>query len=184
MDEKITIIEGPPPTFEAVAEGWAYGLIESPTLSDVVVTRLRTFNGPALVERCYRAWRQQQTVYLEFRTSDGLESRAPIVAARSLETDDGQLLLLYVRLASDDIEVELDFEDDDEDEYLDFEDGEEYLSPDDADNYGDTNIFRDHLLGTGINPADIFGDDDENNEDVDPDAFYDDPDVSDADLLP
>ena len=54
MDEKITIIEGPPPVFEAVNDGWALGLNESSRLSVPALTRLRTFNGPALVERCYQ----------------------------------------------------------------------------------------------------------------------------------
>ena len=56
MEDKITIIEGPPPVFEAVNDGWALGLNESSRLSVPALTRLRTFNGPALVERCYRAW--------------------------------------------------------------------------------------------------------------------------------
>ena len=67
MEEKITIIEGPSPTFEAVSEDWVMGLNESPTLADVALTRLRTFNGPSLVERCYRAWTNQETIRLEFR---------------------------------------------------------------------------------------------------------------------
>jgi hypothetical protein len=33
MDEKITIIEGPPPVFEAVNDGWALGLNEGSRLS-------------------------------------------------------------------------------------------------------------------------------------------------------
>jgi hypothetical protein len=117
MDDKITIIEGPPPTFEAVNEGWVMGLNESPTLADVVLTRLRTFNGPALVERCYRAWHQRQTIYLEFRTSDGLERLAPIVAARYLEVDEGHLLLLWVRLNDEEVELELGYDDDVGDDY-------------------------------------------------------------------
>jgi len=116
MDDKITIIEGPPPTFEEVDESWALGLNESPILADIAVTRLRTFNGPALVERCHRAWRNQQSIHLEFRTTDGLEQRAPIVAARYVETDEGHLLILWVRLANDDAELELDYEDDYDDE--------------------------------------------------------------------
>ena len=126
MDDKITIIEGPPPTFEAVNEGWVMGLNESPTLADVVLTRLRTFNGPALVERCYRAWHQRQTINLEFRTSDGLERLAPIVAARYLEVDEGHLLLLWVRLNDEEVELELGYDDDVGDDYddddLDFPD--------------------------------------------------------------
>lgn len=114
MDDKITIIEGPPPTFEAVSEGWVQGLNESPSLADMAITRLRTFNGPALVERCHRAWRNQQSILLEYRSEDGLERQAPIVAARYVEMEEGQLLLLWVRITDEDVELELgyDFDDD------------------------------------------------------------------------
>ena len=123
MEDKITIIEGPPPTFEAVADGWVSGLNESARFGHIAVTRLRTFNGPSLVERCYRAWRQQQNIHLEFRTSDGLESQAPIVAARSVEVDEGHLLILWVRLADDDVQFDLEYEDDEDDDTLDDIDG-------------------------------------------------------------
>jgi hypothetical protein len=63
MDDKITIIEGPPPNFEDVHEGWPLGLNESPSLHKLALTRLRTFNGPSLVERCYRTWRSHHTIY-------------------------------------------------------------------------------------------------------------------------
>jgi hypothetical protein len=117
MEEKITIIEGPPPTFEAVTEGWVLGLNESPILSDIALTRLRTYNGPALVERCHRAWRNRQTIYLEYRTSDGLENQAPIVAARYTDVEEGQVLLLWVRLENEEVEVELGYDDDAEDDF-------------------------------------------------------------------
>ena len=42
MDDKITIIEGPPPIFEDVHEGWPLGLNESPSLHKLALTRLRT----------------------------------------------------------------------------------------------------------------------------------------------
>jgi len=116
MDEKITIIEGPPPTFEAANEGWVLGLNESPKLAEMAITRLRTFNGPALVERCYRAWRDHQAIQLEFRTPEGLERLAPIVAARTIEVDEGQMLLLWVRLDAEEVELELGYEDDAGDE--------------------------------------------------------------------
>lgn len=106
MDNKITIIEGPPPTFESVNDGWAMGINESPALYDVVLTRLRTFNGPALVERCHRTWHQHAAMYLHYRDPMGLEERAPIMAARSVETSDGQVLLLWVRLKPASEEVE------------------------------------------------------------------------------
>jgi hypothetical protein len=115
MDDKITIIEGPPPNFEDVHEGWPLGLYESPTLHKLAMTRLRTFNGPALVERCYRAWRKHQTIQLEFRAADGLIHKTPIVASRSLELDEGQLILLWVRLTEQEALLELGAEDDQSD---------------------------------------------------------------------
>jgi hypothetical protein len=123
-EEKITIIEGPPPTFELVNDIWANGIVESPALANVAVTNLRTANGPALVERCYRAWNNHDSINLEFRGEDGLTLEVPIVAARATETKDGQLLFLWVRLPSDDFEVDFeyrdidgsDFGEDDEDE--------------------------------------------------------------------
>jgi hypothetical protein len=112
MDDKITIIEGPAPTFEAVSDGWVHGLAESPTLGEVALTRLRTYNGPALVERCHRAWRNRQPIHLEFRNEDGLQTQAPIVAARYIETEEGHLLLLWVRLSNEEVQLEFGYEDD------------------------------------------------------------------------
>jgi hypothetical protein len=125
MDDKITIIEGPPPTFETAGEGWTSSLYEGPLLSDIAITRLRTFNGPALIERCNRAWRHQSLMHLEFRGIDGLENTAPILAARALEVDDGQMLLLWVRLEHDESEIDADADDDE------FDDDDEHGSDDD-----------------------------------------------------
>ena len=128
MDDKITIIEGPTPVFEDTNDGWAIGLNESPMLYDTLFTQVRTFNGPALVERCHHAWKKNATIYLHYRNNMGLEEKAPIVAARSVDTDDGQVLLLWLRqlptfedlqkfMESSDEENEMDdFDDDDEDE--------------------------------------------------------------------
>jgi len=115
MDDKITIIEGPTPTFETVDDGWALGLNESPYLYDLALTRLRTFNGSALVERCHKAWRQHGSMFLHFRNEIGLEARLPIMAARSIESDDGQVLLLWLRVDPEDIEPETDINEDDND---------------------------------------------------------------------
>ncbi len=115
MDDKITIIEGPTPTFEGVSDGWALGLNESPYLYELAMTRLRTFNGPALVERCHRAWKSQSAIYLHYRDRMGLEERAPIMAARSLETSDGHMLLLWIRLKSQESQIEIDLDDDSQD---------------------------------------------------------------------
>ena len=116
MENKITIIEGPPPTFEAVNDGWALGLNESNLLTNVMMTRLRTFNGPGLLERCHRAWRHQSTIHLEYRGVDGLQSQAPILAARTVEVDDGQVLLLWVRQEIDEEQLEAGLGDDDEED--------------------------------------------------------------------
>jgi hypothetical protein len=128
MDDKITIIEGPTPVFEDTNDGWAIGLNENPMLYDTLFTQVRTFNGPALVERCHHAWKKNATIYLHYRNDMGLEEKAPIVAARSVDTDDGQVLLLWLRqlptfedlqefMESSDEENEMDdFDDDDEGE--------------------------------------------------------------------
>lgn len=138
MEDKITIIEGPPPTFEQVSDGWAVGLNEGPLLYELKLTRLRTFNGPALVERCYRAWRSKSNIFLHYRDELGLEEKALIMAARTVETEEGSVLLLWVRKEPEDIEVEFGFEDD-----LDYDDDE--TDPDsnqDEDSDEDFNDFQ------------------------------------------
>ncbi len=97
-NEKITIIEGPPPQFEPPREAWPQSLSEGPTMRKVAMTRLRTFNGPALVQRCWRAWDKGELIQLEYRDDDGLTQLARIVAARCSEVAEGQVLFLYVRL--------------------------------------------------------------------------------------
>jgi len=117
MDDRITIIEGPPPDFEYIDDGWALGLNEGPALYDLALTRLRTFNGPALVERCYRAWRRKDTIFLHYRNDFGLEEKVPIMAARTLDSGEGQVLYLWIRRKAGEIEYDFDFDvDDDEDE--------------------------------------------------------------------
>ncbi|MEW6093692.1 MAG: hypothetical protein AB1531_06990 [Chloroflexota bacterium] len=112
MEDKITIIEGPPPVFEPVQDGWALGLGESPRLPLTVMTRLRTFNGPALVERCYRRWKSNLPIHLHYRNDLGLEEKAPIVAARSVTTQEGHVLLLWISLDMQKVQIELDSGDD------------------------------------------------------------------------
>ena len=133
-DTKITIIEGPTPTFEVVYDSWANGIMDSSILSNVAITRLRTANGPSLVERCYRAWNRRDLIQLEFRANDGLTQEVPIVAARATETDDGDMLLLWVRLPERDMVVDFVVDDeDDQDEYLDYDDLDDDDTEDDDD---------------------------------------------------
>ena len=47
MEDKITIIEGPPPTFEEITDGWALGLSEGSMLGDIAVLT----GGQAISER-------------------------------------------------------------------------------------------------------------------------------------
>lgn len=115
MQEKITIIEGPSPTFELVEEGWSTGVMEGPTLYGVALTHLRTFNGGELVERCHRAWKKQEAIHLEYRDEEGTHKEAPIVAARNAATDEGEMLMLWVRLPDEEIELAFGYEDDADD---------------------------------------------------------------------
>jgi len=126
-DKKITIIEGPPPTFEIVYDNWANSIIDASTQASVAVTRVRTLNGPELVERCYHAWNTLNPINLEFRSPDGNTLEVPIVAARSTDSHEGQLLILWVRLP--DSEIEIDFIKDDQSDEL----GEDELGDDDLD---------------------------------------------------
>lgn len=116
MDDRITIIEGPPPVFEPVSDAWAMSLSESPHMPLTVLTRLRTFNGPALVERCYRRWKANLPIYLYYRNDLGLEEKAPILAARSVDTPEGQVLLLWVSLDPSKVRAEIDSSDQSDDE--------------------------------------------------------------------
>ncbi len=117
MDESsITIIEGPPPTFEPAREHWLFSIGEGPNQPFLALTRLRTFNGPALVERCYRRWRANLPIHLRYRNPSGMEETAPVFAARSVSTRDGDVLLLWVSLDPEQAETELDAGDDAEQE--------------------------------------------------------------------
>lgn len=88
------------------------GLNEGPRVSVPAMTRLRTFNGAALVERCYRAFHNKQPIQLFYRNEMGLEQSAPILAARNVETPDGNVLLLWVYLDQEQVEYEFDSDDD------------------------------------------------------------------------
>ncbi len=102
-DDKITIIEGPPPIFEEIMDGWALGVMETTGRSSLSITTLRTFNGPNLLERCHTAWRNGGMMSLHFKDEIGLVQSVPILAARSVETPDGQVLFLWVRRKPEEI---------------------------------------------------------------------------------
>ena len=116
MAEKITIIEGPTPEFQEVNGLWIQGVADSPGQFDTYYTELRAFDGFALVDRCRTAWQNNQAVVLEFRTEAGLIDEITIIAAHSEETDDGDVLQLWVRQPREDVEFELKFDDSDDEE--------------------------------------------------------------------
>ncbi len=125
MNNKITIIEGPTPNFDSVEadflmgiNGWTAGLSEGPYLYDTYRTTLRTFNGTALIERCHKAWASKDIMYLEYRDTIGMKKEIPIVAARAIDSDKGNMLVLWVRKDPEEDEEEdfnLDFDDMDSD---------------------------------------------------------------------
>ena len=105
MDNKITIIEGPTPDFDLIedaqeegsASAWTAGVLEGPLLYRVATTSVRAFNSQALLERCTRAWKQKQTMFLEYRDEIGLRKEALIIAAQALTVEEGDILQLWVR---------------------------------------------------------------------------------------
>jgi hypothetical protein len=115
MEDRITIIEGPPPVFEPVDDAWALGLNESVSYHGAALTRLRTFNGQALVERCHRAWSKKEPIFLHYRNRLGLEERVSILAARSTEVEGGQVLYLWIQGTDELLDESEDLTDDSDD---------------------------------------------------------------------
>jgi hypothetical protein len=95
--EFITIVEGPEPEFVSHDETWALSLLEGNEYIGVSRCQLRTYNGPAMVERCRNAWAEGRPVLLDYPNRFGLRRHAQIVAARFREVEQGPLLLLWVR---------------------------------------------------------------------------------------
>lgn len=118
--ENIKIIEGPEPTFIPVEDNPLNGIHEGPVLVNVEQTQLRIYNPVELVERCFRAWRKKETISLEYISGlTGLKEEVPIIAAHYEETDEGDILTLWVVRPSDESTFEPDnanYENDEDDE--------------------------------------------------------------------
>ncbi|GAA5342741.1 MAG TPA: hypothetical protein PKH38_01905 [Anaerolineaceae bacterium] len=105
MNNKITVIEGPTPTFEPIEDAqvrgstttWTAGILEGPYLYTMAMTTLRTFDSESLIDRCTRAWQQNLTMFLEYRDEIGLTRQAPIMAARAINFEEGDAIQLWVR---------------------------------------------------------------------------------------
>ena len=116
MTEKITIIEGPTPEFREVNGLWIRGVTESPGQHETYYTELRAFDGAALVERCRDTWQSGESILLEFRAESGLTDEIPIIAANYEQTEEGDLLQLWVRQLREDVEFEIKYDDSDDEE--------------------------------------------------------------------
>ena len=130
MNNKITIIEGPTPEFQTLSDhhfndgslNWVNGILEGPYLYDTAFTNLRSFDAQKLLDRCQAAWAGKQTMYLEYKDRIGLKQEDPIIAARAVTVEDGDMLLLWVRRELSDSEDE---ENDDFDEFDDFDENDD-----------------------------------------------------------
>ena len=131
INNKITIIEGPTPTFEIVhrgseasgGPGWLASVVEGPVLYDIAFTTLRAFNSEKLLQRCDRVWRNNLPMFLEYNDEIGLPCQSQIIAARSLHTDEGDMLHVWVRTKTEE----------DDGENRGYEDWDSPSSPDDPD---------------------------------------------------
>ncbi len=96
--------------------------MEGPYLFDTAFTNLRTFDAQKLLDRCQAAWTQKQTMYLEYKDRIGLKQEDPIIAARAVTVEEGDVLLLWVRRELTDSEDE---ENEDFDEFDDFDENDD-----------------------------------------------------------
>lgn len=113
--ELITIIEGPTPDFMPHPHGWVQSIYEGPEEIDIALCQLRTGNGQDIVDRCHRAWDEGRPVRLDYPDDLRLRQQLDVVALRLTHVDEGDLLLLWLSVPSD--EIALDDEDDDSDDF-------------------------------------------------------------------
>lgn len=105
MNNKITVIEGPTPEFQIITNtnamdgslNWVGSVLEGPFLYNTAFTNLRTFDSQKLMNRCLDNWEAHQTMYLEYRDRLGFRREDPIIAARAITVEEGDMLLLWVR---------------------------------------------------------------------------------------
>ncbi len=106
--EYITIVEGPPPEFQLIANRWAVSVVESLTKNNIAMVEMRTFNGPALVQRCQNAWAEGRPTYLDFPLGDGSREELEIIAIHWEEVEEGHKLYLWLRIEGELEEIDLD----------------------------------------------------------------------------
>ena len=108
--ELITIIEGPTPEFHPSPQDWLQSIYEGPDDRDAVFCQLRTNNGNDIMERCQQAWHEGRLVRLEYPDEMRLRQLADVIAMRLSDTEDGQMLQLWLSFLLDNDEEEDDAE--------------------------------------------------------------------------
>ncbi len=96
--EYITIVEGPPPKFLDVPIWWPYSILEGHVPNEIALVQMRSLNGAKLVKRCDDAWQEGREVFLDYPIGDGTREEINIVAAQWERVEEGDKLILWVRL--------------------------------------------------------------------------------------
>jgi hypothetical protein len=96
--ELITIVEGPPPDFQATPDMWPLSIYEALQARQLAVCQMRAFSGPKMVERCQRAWAEDRPVKLDFPDQAGVRQQVSVIAARWSEVPEGHVLHLWVQV--------------------------------------------------------------------------------------
>ena len=94
--ELISIIEGPTPDFLPTGHGSLHSIYEGPIEMATAVCELRTNTGPAIIDRCTAAWREQRLVKLEFPDEARMPQLLDVVSMQLRERDEGEILMLWV----------------------------------------------------------------------------------------
>lgn len=123
--ELITIIEGPTPEFHPSPHVWLQSIYESPENRSIAMCQLRTNTGHDIMDRCTSAWQELRPVKLDFPDDLRIRQQVDVVSMRLEDSEDGEMLRLWVSTPMDallfDDDDEFDEEmDDDEDDGLPF----------------------------------------------------------------
>lgn len=127
--ELITIIEGPTPEFHPSPHIWLQSIYESPENRNIAMCQLRTNTGHDIMDRCLSAWRELRPVKLDFPDDLRMRQQVDVVSLRLENSEDGEMLRIWVSapmnmdaLLFDD---EFDDEFDDDDDYDDMDDNDD-----------------------------------------------------------
>lgn len=95
--ELISIIEGPTPDFRPSPYLWFQSVLEGPEDTEIVMCELRTLSGGDIVERSRRAWAEGRPVKLDYPDYFRLRRQIDVVALRFQDTDEGPMIVLWLR---------------------------------------------------------------------------------------